>query len=621
MKQIKLGSAAVPTKPTLLGACMEDVNHELYGGIWSQMIFGEAFEEPASDNGVSGMWLPVGEGTFALADGGYSGSHRQIVTDSAIANRGLNKSGMYFKAGMDYRGFVMAKAEPASAGSAEVTVSFRNADCTVIYAETSFAVDGDWAKYEFALVPSAEEIDGCFVVSVRGTAAFGYAFLETGEWGLYKGMHARRDVGEALENMGIGLLRFGGCMANARDFLWKNMTGPVENRKPYKGWWYPYSSYGFGILEFIELCEKLGVTCVPDFNGWESAEDMRDFARYALGTDESDEWVQLRMKSEHPQPYKLEFIQYGNEETVTAEFADRFMAACDAVWSVSRDITMVIGDFDYHGHPFDDPYNIPDECVPAAYNVAPGQPPLRMNSLINHQHILEHAAEQGMAGKVWLDIHWWCEHGDTPLPFPECTWSLYRHFETIAPDSGIKFCVYELNANQHDFERGMANAYAIIEAINHCDILPCMGSANCLQVDGHNDNGWNQGLLFMNNRSVWYQAPGCVDILYRRAMLDRKFELEGDFADSKFNAAATTDGKRISVILLNRAEEPVDVEVELPVEGAYGYEKTVLTYAKNACNTADNPENIKVPDPDVCAGEGKLTLTLAANSIVTVMTK
>ncbi len=617
MKQIKLTTATVPTAPTLLGACMEDVNHELYGGIWSQMIFGEAFEEPADESGVSSMWLPLGEGTFELADGGYSGTHRQIVTDAAIYNRGLNRSGMYFAAGKDYRGFLMAKAD----APAEVTVSFRNADGSAVYAETSFTVAGDWAKYEFVLTPSAEEIDGCFAVSVKGTAAFGYAFLETGEWGLYKGLHVRRDVGEGLENMGIGLLRFGGCMANAKDYLWKNMTGEPEERRPYKGWWYPYSSYGFAILEFIELCEKLGVTCVPDFNGWETAEDMRDFAQYALGTDETNEWVRLRLKSHHPEPYKLEYIQYGNEETVTEEFADRFIAACDGVWSVSRNITMVVGDFDYHGHPFDDPYNIPAECVPAAYNVAPGQPPLRMTSLLHHQRILEHAKSCGMAGKVWIDIHWWCEHGDTPLPFPECAWSFYNHLENIAPDSGVKLCVYELNANQHDFERGMANAYAIIEAINHCDILPCMGSANCLQVDGHNDNGWNQGLLFMNNRSVWYQAPGCVDILYKRVLLDKKFDLEGDFADNTFNAAAMTDGKRISVILLNRGEEAVDVEVEMPVDGAYEYEKTVLNYAKNACNTAAAPENIRVPDAEACKGDGKLTLTLAGNSIVTVMTK
>ena len=112
-----------------------------------------------------------------------------------------------------------------------------------------------------------------------------------------------------------------------------------------------------------------------------------------------------------------------------------------------------------------------------------------------------------------------------------------------------------------------------------------------------------------------------MDILYKRALLDKKFELEGDFADNTFNAAAMTDGKRISVILLNRGEEAVDVEVDMPVEGSYEYEKTVLHYPKNACNTADNPEYIQVPEPEVCAGAGKLKLTLAENSIVTVVTR
>jgi hypothetical protein len=30
----------------LAGSCIEDVNHEIYGGIYSQMVFGESFQEP-----------------------------------------------------------------------------------------------------------------------------------------------------------------------------------------------------------------------------------------------------------------------------------------------------------------------------------------------------------------------------------------------------------------------------------------------------------------------------------------------------------------------------------------------------------------------------------------------
>ena len=36
-----------PLSRCLTGACIEDVNHEIYGGIYSQMIFGESFQEPA----------------------------------------------------------------------------------------------------------------------------------------------------------------------------------------------------------------------------------------------------------------------------------------------------------------------------------------------------------------------------------------------------------------------------------------------------------------------------------------------------------------------------------------------------------------------------------------------
>lgn len=33
---------------TLYSLCIEDVNHEIYGGLYNQRIMGESFEEPAS---------------------------------------------------------------------------------------------------------------------------------------------------------------------------------------------------------------------------------------------------------------------------------------------------------------------------------------------------------------------------------------------------------------------------------------------------------------------------------------------------------------------------------------------------------------------------------------------
>src|ERR1035438_9731769 len=54
--------------PYLTGACIEDVNHEIYGGIDSQMIFGESFAEPASQLPLKDF--KIYEGRWTLADDG-----------------------------------------------------------------------------------------------------------------------------------------------------------------------------------------------------------------------------------------------------------------------------------------------------------------------------------------------------------------------------------------------------------------------------------------------------------------------------------------------------------------------------------------------------------------------
>lgn len=558
---------------------------------------------------VSKMWLPLGGDADSYGFGdSFRNCHSQIVradgSETGVYNRGLNKSGMYFAAGKPYRGYLYIRADRET----DVTVSLRNADCTAVYAGETFRVSGDWAKYAFTLTSPAEEIDGSFAVTVNnGEIALGYAFLETDEWGLYKGMHVRRDVGEGLENMGISILRFGGCMANAREYLWKKMTGKPEFRPVYKGFWYPESSFGFGILEFIELCEKLGVECVPDFNGYETEEDMRDFARYALGTDENDEWVQLRMKSAHPQPYQLKFIQFGNEERVDEAFADRFIAACRGVWSVNPEIVMVVGDFEYKKIT-EDPYRLPENSNASG-----------ITTLHPHERILQFAKDAGQAGKVYIDIHWWSEHGDSPLPFPGAAWSLYENLEKLVPGSGVKLCVYELNANAHDIERADANAYAILEAIRHSEILPYMCSANCLQVDKHNDNNWNQGLLFMNNRSVWYQAPGLLNLLLEKAWLPETLGFNEDVIDARFNAAVMTDGEKISVCLLNRSENEEDAEILFSGrDGKIPYCVTMLTGAKDSVNTAEEPRRIRIDDPAAEEAEGAVCVKLPPYTVAVI---
>ena len=54
---IRVDAGKVENKitPYLYGACMEDVNHEIYGGLYDQKIFGESFEEPVSMDNFIGF--------------------------------------------------------------------------------------------------------------------------------------------------------------------------------------------------------------------------------------------------------------------------------------------------------------------------------------------------------------------------------------------------------------------------------------------------------------------------------------------------------------------------------------------------------------------------------------
>jgi hypothetical protein len=54
-----------PDSPYLTGACIEDVNHEIYGGLDSQMIFGESFAEPAAQLPLKGFGTYEGRWTLA----------------------------------------------------------------------------------------------------------------------------------------------------------------------------------------------------------------------------------------------------------------------------------------------------------------------------------------------------------------------------------------------------------------------------------------------------------------------------------------------------------------------------------------------------------------------------
>ena len=81
--EIRADQPARPISRLLNGACIEDVNHEIYGGLYSQMIYGESFQEPDALAGrlkgfqvLGGTWRVRGDELH------FSGNHGdKIVSD------------------------------------------------------------------------------------------------------------------------------------------------------------------------------------------------------------------------------------------------------------------------------------------------------------------------------------------------------------------------------------------------------------------------------------------------------------------------------------------------------------------------------------------------------------
>lgn len=563
-----------------------------FRGLWIDAGTGREgipFEEPAS-RGVAGpvsaMWRPFhtgdarGEVSIETAEP-FVGRQSQRLTylggrgTVGLENRGLNRQGLAFRGGRPYEGILWVRADlPITLG-----VGLESAMGEVTFAGVRLSVPvGEWTRLTFELTPNADSRDARFSVTLAepGTVTLGYAYLGPKEWGLFKGLPCRRDVVDTLIRQGISVLRYGGCMAEAPEYRWKSMIGPRDRRQPYQGFWYPYSTNGWGIIDFMDLCEAAGFEMVPCFMIDETPEDMADFVEYAKGGPETP-WGARRVADGHPEPYRLRYIQLGNEETVDEEYWRRFRPLAESIWDMDPEVIIVVGDFAYND-PIQDPYH---------FTGAP-----TITSLAAHKKILDLAEQHGR--EVWFDVHVWSEvpqeqTGIAPLP------SLAAALEQLSPRAEFRIAVFELNAVRHDVGRALANARSINRLERMGDLVRMVCSANCLQVDGQNDNGWDQGLVFLNPEKVWVQPPAYVTQMVSRRYLPLCVEATVTGAPS-LDVTAKTDaaGSVLQLQVVNHGPSAQGCHIELSgfQRASRQIEWAMLTGDLEATNTAEDTEAV-----------------------------
>jgi hypothetical protein len=215
----------------------------------------------------------------------------------------------------------------------------------------------------------------------------------------------------------------------------------------------------------------------------------------------------------------------------------------------------------------------------------------RITSLAAHKKILDLAREHGR--EVWFDVHMATE-GPGDSPSARALASYVDALDRLAPGARHRVVVFEFNADNHQHRRAHANA-AAIGRVERDARLPVALSANCLQPDGQNDNGWDQGLLFLDPAHVWLQPPGHVTRMVARSRLDLVLPAEvtaGPALD--VTAERTADAKTLVLRVVNTGDAPVAATLQLRGFTPAGKMVRVSELAGplDAVNTAAHPRAI-----------------------------
>jgi alpha-L-arabinofuranosidase len=157
--------------------------------------------------------------------------------------------------------------------------------------------------------------------------------------------------------------------------------------------------------------------------------------------------------------------------------------------------------------------------------------------------------------------------------------------------------VLEENATNHAVRRAVAHGETVNGLMRMGNQVRIVCAANALQPDGQNDNGWDQGLLFLTPSRAWLQPPGLVTQMIARHAQPQVVDTSVNGSDGDLDVTATrsVEGARLIVQVANLGETPrssrIDFEGFVPSRTVATLEE--LVGPLDARNTSDDPTRIR----------------------------
>jgi alpha-L-arabinofuranosidase len=377
----------IPVTRNLYGIFLEDINRAVDGGLYPEMIRNRSFEDSippvdctTEDNGYAlisnsgwrdefnhgeGLtrWLRMNDTAYTPIPAWYSiqaameldtvdvlNVHRQAALavnfreNGRVYNTGFCKIPQ--KKGASYRFYMFAKAEQSTKLLISITEGERK------YSGAEVTVSGnEYSLYEAVLVADGDTQNAKFEICCPAGGAVKFGFVSLMPMDTYLGHGLRRDIVEKLKAMNPKFFRFpGGCIVEgfspSTAMRFRNTVGPVWERPGHQLMWHYRTYNGLGFHEYLQLCEDLdmeplyvfncGMTCQArkevlmegsDFD--DMLQDTLDAIEYATGAADT-KWGGLRASMGHPEPFKLNMVEIGNENFGEA-YEERYIKCYNAI--------------------------------------------------------------------------------------------------------------------------------------------------------------------------------------------------------------------------------------------------------------------------------------------------
>ncbi len=360
---------AIPA--SFYGLMTEEINYSYDGGLYAELVRNRTFQDPPAGHtardpkpplgGLPAHWSVVGDARAATNDLSPVDAALPINLRLTLAGGtgGIANDGYWgipVKPATKYTATFYARAVDGFAGP--VTVSLQTeADAKTVAQAATAPLTGVWKKYTLTLVTPADAPSTAaarFVLSASGQGSVDFSFVSLFPPTYQNASNGLRpDLMELMAAMRPAFIRLpGGNYVEgnrfADRFAWKKMIGRADRRPGHAGCWGYRSSDGFGLPEYLLWCKQLGAepvlalfagyTLNGDYVAAGSPEldlytqEALEQIEYVMGPADS-EWGKRRAADGFPEPFKLTYVEIGNEDFFdrSGSYEGRFAQMAEAI--------------------------------------------------------------------------------------------------------------------------------------------------------------------------------------------------------------------------------------------------------------------------------------------------